>query len=185
MVKTKNFSELIVWQKAHQFVLNIYVLTKGFPREERFGLTSQLRRAAISITANIAEGYSKRGLKDKMKFLNTSQGLLSECKYCLILIRDLKYASIEKLEQDLEEVSKLLNSYSRGIARNSQLLNSSVPTPNSSPPVMNCATVEKHDQALEEVSKVLNRIFARNSPNSSSPQLLSPHLLSRYSLLIK
>jgi four helix bundle protein len=124
MEKTKSFNELIVWQKAHQFVLNIYVLTKGFPKEELFGLTSHLRRASISIAANIAEGYSIRGLKDKMKFLNTAQGSLSESKDYLILIRDLKYARVEKSEQDLEEVSKLLNAYSRGIARNTQLLNS-------------------------------------------------------------
>jgi len=65
MEKTKNFSELIVWQKAHQFVLSVYSLTKGLPKEELFGLTSQLRRAAISITANIAEGYSKRGQKTR------------------------------------------------------------------------------------------------------------------------
>jgi len=124
MEKTKNFSELIVWQKAHQFVLEVYTLTKGFPREELFGLTSQLRRASVSIAANVAEAYSKRGQKDKMRILNIAQGSLSECRYYLILVRDLKYGSIEKPEQDLEEVSKLLNAYSRGIARNSQLLNS-------------------------------------------------------------
>lgn len=124
MEKTKNFSELIVWQKAHQFVLKVYALTKGFPREELFALTSQLRRASISIAANIAEGYSKKGQRDKMRFLNIAQGSLSECRYYLILVHDLKYGSIEKPEQDLEEVSKLLNAYSRGIARNSQLLNS-------------------------------------------------------------
>ena len=110
--------ELIVWQKAHRFVLSVYELTKAFPREEVFGITAQLRRASVSIAASIAEGYSKRGERDKMRFLNIAQGSLSECRYFLILARDLKYALVEKLERDLDEVSKLLNSYRRGIAKN-------------------------------------------------------------------
>ncbi|MFZ2905853.1 MAG: four helix bundle protein [Cyclobacteriaceae bacterium] len=124
MEKTNHFEQLIVWQKAHQFVLNVYALTKLFPKEEMFGLTSQFRRASISIAANIAEGYSKKGTKDKIRFLNISQGSLSECKYYLRLTKDLQYAIVDQLEIDLEEVSKLLNAYSRGISKNSQLLNS-------------------------------------------------------------
>jgi len=124
MEKSKHFTELIVWQKAHQFVLNVYTLTKSFPKEELFGLTSQLRRASLSIAANIVEGYSKKGLKDKIRFLNISQGSLAECQYFLRLTRDLGYAEITKLEIDLEEVSKLLNAYSRAIKRTTQLLNS-------------------------------------------------------------
>lgn len=118
MEKTKNFKELIVWQRAHQFVLRIYDLTKGFPREELFGLTSQLRRASISIVANIVEGYTKRGQKDKVRFFNIAQGSIAECKYFLILTRDLNYGQVEELEGELEEISKLLNAYIRGIARN-------------------------------------------------------------------
>jgi len=118
MEKTKDFMELIVWQKAHKFVLSVYDLTKAFPREEVFGISSQIRRASVSIAANIAEGYSKRGERDKMRFLNIAQGSLSECRYFLILARDLKYAVVEKLERDLAEVSKLLNSYRRGLAKN-------------------------------------------------------------------
>jgi len=118
MEKTKNFKELVVWQRAHQFVLRIYGLTKGFPREELFGLTSQLRRASISITANIVEGYTKRGQKDKMRFFNIAQGSIAECKYFLMLTRDLNYGQVKELESDLEEISKLLNAYIRGIARN-------------------------------------------------------------------
>ena len=71
MERSKHFTELIVWQKAHQFVLSVYRLTKNFPKEELFGLTSQFRRASVSIAANIAEGYSKKGLRDKIRFLNT------------------------------------------------------------------------------------------------------------------
>jgi four helix bundle protein len=126
MQKTNHFEQLIVWQKAHQFVLNVYSITKQFPKEELFGLTSQFRRAAISIPANISEGYSKKGTKDKMRFLNIAQGSLSECQYYLILTNDLKYADVTQLEIDLEEVSKLLNAYSRGILKNSTS-NSSTP----------------------------------------------------------
>ena len=122
MEKSKYFTELIVWQKAHQFVLSVYTLTKQFPKEELFGLTSQFRRASISIAANIAEGYSKKGLKDKIRFLNIAQGSLSECEYYLRLTKDLGYANVTKLEADLEEVSKPLNAYSRAIKKNSQLL---------------------------------------------------------------
>lgn len=124
MEKSKHFEELVVWQKAHQFVLNVYEITKTFPKEEQFGLTSQFRRAATSIAANIVEGYSKRGIKDKIRYLNISQGSLSECQYYIRLINDLNYARVEKLEEEIEVVSKLLNAYSPGIAKNSQLHNS-------------------------------------------------------------
>lgn len=114
-MKSKTFKELIVWQKAHQFVLVVYNMTKSFPKEELFGLTSQFRKAAISIAANIAEGYRKRGKADKARFLNISEGSLEECKYYLILTKDLGYAITDK-EYDLaEEVSKLLNAYSNKI----------------------------------------------------------------------
>ena len=117
MEKTRDFRELIVWQKAHQFVIEIYSLTSRFPREELFGITSQIRKASVSIAANIAEGYSKRGPRDKMRFFNIAQGSLSECKYYLILIHDLKYGSVEEIGLHLEEVSKLLNSYRRAIVK--------------------------------------------------------------------
>ena len=112
---TKSFQELIVWQKAHQFVLVVYKMTKTFPKEEIFGLTAQFRKAAISIAENIAEGYKKRGKADKARFLNISEGSLEECKYYLILSKDLGYAVTEK-EYDLaEQVGKLLNAYSNKI----------------------------------------------------------------------
>jgi four helix bundle protein len=114
-MKSKSFKELIVWQKAHQFVLAVYKLTKSFPREELFGLTSQFRRAAVSIPANISEGYRKRGKADKVKFLNISEGSLEECKYYLLLTDDLEYAKTNKENELAEEVSKLLNAYSNKI----------------------------------------------------------------------
>ena len=121
MAKTTDFTELIAWQKAHQFVLEIYSITSRFPREELFGITSQIRRAAVSIAANIAEGYSKKGRKDKARFFNIAQGSLSECKYYLILIRDLKYSSDKTIAPRLDEVSRLLNSYRRAVIKNEEL----------------------------------------------------------------
>ncbi len=113
--KSKSFKDLIVWQKAHQFVLGVYKMTKEFPREELYGLTSQLRRAAISIAANIAEGFRKNGKLDKVRFFNIAQGSLEECRYYLVLTKDLEYADSSTLICLLEEVSKILNSYSQKI----------------------------------------------------------------------
>lgn len=115
MAATQKFEELIVWQWAHQFVLLVYRNTAGFPKDELYGLTSQFRRAAISIAANIAEGYVKRTKPEKIRFLNISQGSVEECRYYIILSRDLKYTTDDALGSLLEEVSKLLNSYTRAI----------------------------------------------------------------------
>lgn len=115
MEKSKNFTELIVWQKAHTFVLKIYNLTRNFPKEEVYGLTSQLRRAAVSIPANIAEGYKKRGKPDKVRFLNMAEGSLEECHYYLILSEDLGFADTKELVSEKEEIGKLLTSYSKAI----------------------------------------------------------------------
>jgi four helix bundle protein len=112
----RSFQDLIVWQKAHQFVLGVYRLSKAFPREEIYGLTSQFRRAAISIAANVAEGFKKKGRLDKVRFMNMAQGSLEECRYYLILTRDLGYADSLELFRQLEEVSKLLSSYSNAIS---------------------------------------------------------------------
>jgi len=107
----QNFQELIVWQKAHRFTLGVYGLTKAFPREEIYGLTSQFRRAAVSVAANIAEGFKKRGRADKMRFMNIAEGSLEECRYYLILTRDLEYGDSRELTSQVEEVSKLLGRY--------------------------------------------------------------------------
>ncbi|MGI8835143.1 MAG: four helix bundle protein [Pyrinomonadaceae bacterium] len=112
----RNFQDLIVWQKAHQFVLDVYRLSKGFPREELYGLTSQFRRAAISVPANIAEGFKKKGRLDKVRFMNIAQASLEECRYYLILTKDLDYGDVTKLLGQLDEVSKFLASYSTAIS---------------------------------------------------------------------
>lgn len=111
----KQFEDLVVWQKAHEFALAVYRLTESFPKSELYGLTAQLRRAAVSIAANIAEGFKKSGKIDKARFMNTSQGSLEECRYYLILARDLGYAQTQELKSLLEEVSKLLTSYRSAI----------------------------------------------------------------------
>ncbi|NET17146.1 MAG: four helix bundle protein [Okeania sp. SIO1H6] len=111
----KSFQDLIVWQKAHQFVLNIYNFSSNFPKSEMYGLTSQLRRAAVSIPANIAEGFKKRTSPDKLRFFNIAQGSLEECRYYLILAKDLNYGDSNSLMSQLEEVSRLLIRYSKSI----------------------------------------------------------------------
>lgn len=81
MGEISTFKNLTVWQEAHKLVLMVYQITKEFPAEEKFGLVSQMRKAAVSIPANIAEGFKKRGFPDKIRFYNTSEGSLEELKY--------------------------------------------------------------------------------------------------------
>lgn len=117
MEPSKSFKDLIVWQKAHQFVLKVYKYTQQFPKEETYGLTSQFRRAATSIAANIAEGFVKRTRPEKMRLMNIAQGSLEECRYFIILSADLGYGSTDDLDELSIEVSKLLNGYIRGIEK--------------------------------------------------------------------
>ena len=117
----KTFEDLLVWQKAHMFVLEAYRLTGTFPNHEMYGLSSQLRRAAVSIAANIAEGFRKRSKADKIRFLNIAQGSAEECRYFLILTKDLQYADVTKTKFLLQEVSKLLELYYRGVSNSNYL----------------------------------------------------------------
>ena len=114
-----NFENLLVWQKAHQFVLDIYQMTQHFPDCEKFGLTSQFRRAAVSIPANIAEGYGKRSSADKARFFNIAQGSLNECRYYLRLAADLGYAKTDTHFKQLNEIGKMLNSYTKKVLSSS------------------------------------------------------------------
>jgi len=114
---TKTFTELVVWQKAHEFTLSIYKFTSTFPKSEIYCLTSQLLRAAVSIPANIAEGYKKTSDADKARLMNYAQGSLEECRYYLILASDLKYGDTQELMIKLEEVSKLLTAYIKAIRK--------------------------------------------------------------------
>jgi len=111
--RVRNFTDAAVWKKAHRWVLKVYRFTEGFPRQEMFGLTSQLRRAAVSIPANFAEGYKKRSTADKARYFNIAQGSLEECRYYLILAQDLDYGDATQITLDLEEVSRMLDAYMR------------------------------------------------------------------------
>src|SRR6267143_5726750 len=93
----RSFQDLIVWQKAHQFVLSVYRFADGFPKTETYEMTSQLRRADVSIPANIAEGFKKKGRPDKVRFMNIAQGSWEECRYYLLLTTDLGYGDSKEL----------------------------------------------------------------------------------------
>ena len=112
----ERFEDLIVWRKSHALTLGIYTLTKTFPREELFGLTAQMRRAAVSVAANIAEGFSRKGKPDKARFMNVAQGSLEEVRYYFILARDLGYLPANHGGLvDADEVGRLLGGYLKGI----------------------------------------------------------------------
>ena len=108
------FKDLLAWKKAYQLTLSIYKLTKNFPRDEEFGLKSQIRRSAVSVISNIAEGFKRRGTKDQIRFYNIAEASLEEVKCQSLLSRDLNYFNNEQYKQlsALEnESGKLLNGW--------------------------------------------------------------------------
>jgi len=111
----QRFEDLVVWQKSHALVLSVYGLSRSFPKHETFGLTSQLRRACVSVPANIAEGFKKRSRADKARYLNIAQCSLEEARYFLMLSRDLAYHADGCVFGQLDEVSRLLDSYARRV----------------------------------------------------------------------
>jgi four helix bundle protein len=111
----RSFQDLLVWRKAHELVLAIYSFTAAFPKEETYGLALQMRRAAVSVPANIAEGFRRRGKADKARYMNMAQASLEESRYYLILANDLAYGDTSSLTASLEEVSRLLNAYASAI----------------------------------------------------------------------
>lgn len=115
MAAARTFRDLRVWSQAHKFVLAAYSFTGSFPKHEIYGLASQFRRAAVSIPANIAEGFRRQGKADKARFMNIAQGSLEECRYYLILAQDLGYGDTAQLTASLETVSRMLHGYTRGI----------------------------------------------------------------------
>jgi four helix bundle protein len=115
--KIARFGDLSVWQKAHQMVLQVYRITGSFPAEERFGLTSQMRRAAVSVPANLAEGFKKRGVRDKLNFYNIAQGSLEELRYYLILSKDLGYMPDNReMAEAAEEIARMLHGLIASVA---------------------------------------------------------------------
>ena len=118
MNSTKSFKDLIIWAKSHQLTLEIYRLTKNFPSDEKYGLISQIRRAAYSIPSNIVEGHSRKSKKEFLQFLNIAKGSLEELKYFIILSADLKYITKDQqhnLDELAEEVSKILYVFTKSL----------------------------------------------------------------------
>jgi four helix bundle protein len=111
---TRSFHELLVWQKAHQLTLCVYVASRGFPREELYGLTSQVRRASASVAANIAEGCGRNGNKEFRRFLDYAMGSASELEYHSLLARDLEMldqSTYERLNESTCEVKRMLTAF--------------------------------------------------------------------------
>lgn len=117
----KTFTDLLVWRKSYQFVLAVYAQTRRFPQDELYGLTSQLRRASVSVIANIAEGFRRRSSRDKLRFLEISRGSVEECRCYLMLATDLGYADLSSEMSVLEDASRLLDRYSQSIAKASRM----------------------------------------------------------------
>src|SRR5712664_4124311 len=108
----QHFTKLLVWQRSHKLVLAIYGASVGFPRSEQFGLTSQLRRAALSVPTNIAEGSKRQSQPDFARFLNIAEGSLAETEYLLMVSRDLGYLPATltgPLLMEADELAKMLH----------------------------------------------------------------------------
>jgi four helix bundle protein len=118
----KDFKNLTAWSRAHELTLEVYGVTKGFPRDEAFGLTSQLRRACASIPANIAEGCGRSGDAELARFLTIASGSASEVEYHLLLARDLNYLSQDKyvnLDGAVNELKRMLTAFIQRLKANS------------------------------------------------------------------
>jgi len=119
--KIKNFTDLEAWKTAHKLVIEIYKLTKKYPPSEQFGIVNQMRRAAVSITSNIAEGFSRTSPKEKTQFYAIAKGSLTEIENQLLISRDIYYLSsedFERIEKDVRQTNKLLTGllkYTKGI----------------------------------------------------------------------
>ncbi len=121
-IKIESFTDLKTWRKGHELVLVIYRTTEKFPSKEIFGITNQMRRAAVSITSNIAEGFSRRSNKEKTQFYHITLGSLAELQNQLVIVRDIKYLDINNFNKISEQtviVSKLIN----GLIKSSSILN--------------------------------------------------------------
>jgi four helix bundle protein len=117
-VKINRFSDLTVWQKAHELTLATYKLTEKFPRSEQFGIVSQLRRSAASVSANIAEGFGRRTTRELLSCLQISRGELEEARYFLILSRDLGHVSADEFEgmySRCDSVGQLINALGQSL----------------------------------------------------------------------
>ena len=126
MIMSSSFMDIKAWQFAHQFVIDVYTITRKFPDTERFGLCSQFQRAAVSIAANIAEGYKKLSKADKLRFLNIAEGSMAECMNYIILSKDLNIINslqYDRLKNAIDNAGKLLTAYCNGIINNNGINN--------------------------------------------------------------
>ena len=122
-IKIKSFTDLNAWKQSHEFVIQIYELTKNFPRDEQFGLTNQIRRAVVSITSNIAEGFSRQYQKEKIQFYSMALGSLTEAQNQLLIARDIKYLNPDNFNEIAAKtvvISKLLNGLIKSIRNNNE-----------------------------------------------------------------
>lgn len=114
----ERFEQLEVWREAHELVLGVFRLTPTFPADQKFGLVVQMQRAAVSVPANIAEGFKRRGPADKMRFYNISEGSLEELRYYLILCRDLGYKfEFDSIAAKADKIARMLNGLIKSIRR--------------------------------------------------------------------
>lgn len=109
----RNYRELDVWEKSHRLTLELYRLSRGFPRDEIYGLTSQLRRAAVSVGANLAEGCGRRTSAELARFVRIAMGSASELDYHLLLCRDFEFISSEQYDRTLQELTRIRKMLSR------------------------------------------------------------------------
>ena len=122
--KIQYFTDLDAWKEGHKLVLAIYEITKNFPKNETFGLVSQMRRCAVSITSNIAEGFSRQSYKEKIQFYSIAQGSVTELQNQLLIVKDVRYLSDEKFNEispQTIKVHKIVN----GLIKKSRLIHNS------------------------------------------------------------
>jgi four helix bundle protein len=115
-----NWRDLDVWRKSHLLTKQTYLLTRNFPKEERYGLTSQIQRAAYSVPLNVVEGHTRRTSKEFLQFLNIARGSLEEFRYLLILCQDISYISkedAEKIESMACEISCMINGLMKSLRK--------------------------------------------------------------------
>ena len=117
--KIETFTDLNVWKEGHKLVIMVYKITKTFPKEETYSLVDQMRRAASSITANIAEGFGRQGYKEKVQFYYLSKGSLSELKNFILIANDIEYLAKEQFTQ-LAEQANIADQLLQGFIRKSK-----------------------------------------------------------------
>ncbi len=122
--KIKSFTDLNAWKEGHKLVLAVYEITKTFPREEIFGLVSQMRRCAVSITSNIAEGFSRQSYKEKIQFYSIAQGSTTELQNQLLIAKDVNYITKEKF-QEIAKQSVIVHKIINGLIKKSKDIHNS------------------------------------------------------------